>query len=79
MRRLVIDKFIEGVHQERINVPLFAVKFLHTILPPKGISLLAEMSLDLGEITEAGQKDIKFEKTIDVIEHDVPKKVVLSI
>jgi len=79
MKRLMIDKFIDDVHQERIKVPLFVVKILCIILPEKGKAILSDMSFDLHGIIEAGQNKMKFKKTIDVTEHDVLKKIVLSI
>lgn len=79
MKRLMIDKFIDDVHQERIKVPLIIVKILCIILPQKGKSILTDMTIDLDEIIEAGQNNKELRQNIDVTEHGVLKKIVLSI
>ena len=79
MQKLIIDKFINNVHQERITVPLVVVKILSIVLPETGKQSLMDRGFDLQEILAAGKKKQTFNKSIDVIEHDVFKKVVVSI
>ena len=79
MKKLIIDKFINNVHQERITVPPFVVEILSILLPERGKQSLIERGFDLQEIITAGQNKQTFRTHMDVIEHDVFKKIVVSI
>lgn len=79
MAKVRIEKFIDGQHETSFNVPTFVLGMAKTLLPESALSLLANSGIKVGEILEAKRKRIPYTASIDVCEHGINKKVVVSL
>jgi hypothetical protein len=74
-----IEKFIGGQRQTSFSVPIFVLGMARTLLPESALSSLANSGINVREILEAKDKGIAYAASVDVREHGISKKVVVSL
>lgn len=79
MAKVKIEKFIDGKHETSISVPAFVLGIARTLLPESALSSLASRGINVREILEAKHKRIPYTASVDVCEHGISKKVVVSL
>ena len=79
MAKVKIEKFIEGKHERSFSVPVFVLGIAETLLPESGLIALANNGINVREILEAKNKGIAYTASVDVCEHGISKKVVVSL
>jgi len=79
MAKVKIEKFIDGKHETSICVPAFVLGIARILLPESGLISLANNGINVREIMEAKNKGIAYTASVDVCEHGISKKVVVSL
>lgn len=79
MANVKIEKFIDGKHETSFSVPTFVLGMAKSILPKSALSSLANKGFHVQEILEAKQKRIPYTASVDVCEHGINKKIVVSL
>ena len=79
MAKVKIEKFIDGKHETSFSVPAFVLGMAKTLLPESALSSLANRGINVRDILEAKQKQIPYTASVDVCEHGINKKVVVSL
>jgi hypothetical protein len=79
MAKVKIDKFIDGKHETSFSIPAFVLGIAKTLLPESALSSLANSGINVREILEAKDKGIAYAASVDVCEHGINKKVVVSL
>ena len=79
MVKVQIEKFIDGKHETSFSVPAFVLGMAKTLLPESALSSLANSGINVREILEAKHKRIPYTASVDVCEHGINKKVVVSL
>ena len=79
MAKVKIEKFIDGKHETSFSVPAFVLGMAKTLLPESALSSLANSGINVQEILEAKHKRIPYTASVDVCEHGINKKVVVSL
>ena len=79
MTKLVIEKYIDGQFEKKMNVPLPLVRIAARILPNAALSQLKAKGIDLPAFCAAGRMGQPYEAVLDVREKSQDKKVVISL
>jgi len=79
MKTIKIQKFINGQHENTINIPAALVDVLSFILPKSGVSELQKHGIDIPALDLACQQNTVYIKTIEVQEGNVHKKIIISV
>ena len=79
MAKVKIEKFIDGQHETSFSVPVFILGIAKILLPESALSSLANSGINVREILEAKDKGITYAASVDVYEHGISKKVVVSL
>lgn len=79
MANVKFEKFIDGKHETSFSVPAFVLRLARTLLPQSVLSSLASSGINVPRILEAKDKGVPYTASIDVCEHGISKKVVVSL
>ena len=79
MTKVKVEKFIDGKYETSFSVPAFVLRIARTLLPQSVLSSLANNGINVQEILEAKDKGVSYTASIDVCEHGISKKVVVSL
>lgn len=79
MVKVKVEKFIEGKHETSFSVPIFVVRAAKALMPKSALASLEDQGINIREIMEAKSKGIAYARSINVREHGVSKKVVVSL
>jgi hypothetical protein len=79
MVKVKIEKFIEGKHETSFSVPAFVLGAAKALLPESALTSLANKGINVREIMEAKHKGVAYTTSVNVREHGVSKKVVVSL
>ena len=79
MAKVKIEKFIGGQCEKSFSVPAFVLGMARTLLPESALGSLANSGINVREILEAKDKGIAYTASVDVCEHGINKKVVVSL
>ncbi len=79
MATVKVDKFIGDKHETSIRVPTFVLGIAKTVLPESALSSLAHHGINVCEIMEAKHKGVDYTTSVDVCEHGISKKIVVSL
>jgi hypothetical protein len=76
---LKIEKFVGETHETTIKIPLLVLHVATKLLPKMAFAALDAKGINLKEILEAKTNGATYSKTINVCEHKINKRVVMSI
>ena len=79
MVKVKIEKFIDGKYETSFSIPAFVLDIAKTLLPETALSSLANKGINVREILEAKHKRIPYTTSVNVSEHGISKKVVVSL
>lgn len=79
MAKVKIDKFIDGKHETSISVPTIVLAIAGALLPKSALSSLANNGINVREIMQAKHRGTAYTASVDVCEHGISKKVVVSL
>lgn len=79
MSKLQIEKFIDGKHETTIRVPTFLIGIAKTLLPESALVALANRGINVLAIAEAKKQGVTYSTSLDVCEHGIDKKIVVSL
>jgi hypothetical protein len=79
MAKVKIEKFIGGQRESSVSLPAFVLEIARKLLPESALSSLANSGINVREILEAKDKGIAYAASVDVCEHGINKKVVVSL
>jgi hypothetical protein len=79
MASVKIEKFVDGKHETSFRVPTFVLGMANSVLPKSALSSLANKGFHVQEILEAKQKRMAYTASVDVCEHGINKKIVVSL
>ena len=79
MSKLQIEKFIDGKHETTIRVPTFLIGIAKTLLPESALVALTNRGITVQAIAEAKKRGVAYSASLDVCEHGIEKKVVVSL
>ena len=79
MSKLKIEKFINGKHETTISVPTFLIGVAKTLFPESALTALASRGINVRAIAEAKSQGAAYSTSIDVREHGIDKKIVVSL
>lgn len=79
MAKVKVEKFIDGKYDTSFSVPAFVLAIAKSLLPESALSSLAKSGINVREILEAKHKRMPYTASVDVCEHGINKKVVVSL
>lgn len=79
MARVRFEKFVDGVREQSFAIPMFALRLFVWLLPASAMSGLHAKGLDLRAIVNAGRDGVFYRKAIEIREHGVDKRLVVSL
>jgi hypothetical protein len=79
MAKVKIEKFIGGQRETSFSVPAFIFGIAKTLLPESALSSLANSGINVRAILEAKDRGIAYAASVDIREHGISKKVVVSL
>jgi hypothetical protein len=79
MAKVKIEKYIGGQRESAVSLPAFVLEIARKLLPESALSSLANSGINVREILEAKDKGIAYAASVDVCEHGINKKVVVSL
>ncbi|MHC1701831.1 MAG: hypothetical protein AB9900_12820 [Humidesulfovibrio sp.] len=79
MSILRITKYAAGRHERTMTVPAFLVGMAKALLPEAALVALAAKGIDVRAIAGAMRKGTVYSTSLDVREHGVDKRVVVSL
>ena len=79
MGKVKIEKFIDGKYETSFSFPAIVLSMAKTLLPESALTSLAASGINVRDILEAKHKRMPYKATVDVCEHGINKKVVVSL
>jgi hypothetical protein len=79
MSKIKVEKFVDGVVENSLGVPVFALNVLTQLLPESAINELAGRGIDIQAILRAQKLGTLYSSSVEVTENRVKKTVVISV
>lgn len=79
MAKVNIEKLIDGEHETSFSVPTFVLGIAGTLLPESALSSLEKNGINVREILDAKDRGIAYTASIDVREHGISKKILVTL
>jgi hypothetical protein len=79
MSKVKIEKFVDGRAEKTIKIPTRLISAGAALLPKSAITALASEGVDVCAILEAMKRKVSYTSSVDVCEHGINKRVVVSL
>lgn len=77
--KVKVEKFIDGKCTSSFQIPAFALGMAQRLLPAAALSSLARSGISVDEIMTARKQGKAYSAAVDVEEHGISKRVVVSL
>lgn len=79
MKKITVEKYIDGELKEKKTIPAVIVSILNKLLPSYGIDSLKSYGFNLDEIIQASKNNATYKVEKDIKEDGVIKRIVITI
>ena len=77
MKAIHIEKYVDGICEERLTLPVAPIKFLAGLIPDQARRQLLRQGLDLGALLD-DTGDVALTQWLDIEEKQIAKRVRIS-
>ncbi|RKS87385.1 hypothetical protein DES39_0609 [Orbus hercynius] len=79
MKKVTIEKFVQGTLDESFTVPVAFIRTLNALLPHFALQSLNEKGFNLEQIMTAHKQNTTYQAETEVNEKGIDKKVVIQL